>query len=367
MNAHQPAEFDLAPHDNAEGGSWHSLLEPPRSGGVASCHLPRMHATAEYAIQFDRVTKVYQGRQIALADVSFAVPIGATVGLLGANGSGKSTLLRLALGLISVSAGDVAVFGQPMHPGAKYLRQRIGFLPDDPAFPGDVTAIRYLEFVAACFGLPRREAKARMGTLIRAVGLTDDAGRRVGTYSTGMRTRLGVAASLMNDPELLVWDEPTAGLDPISRGQTLELLDQLRGRKTIVLSSHILGDIDRVCDRLLILNQGQMLFDGSRTDLEAQLPKRQLELRVNGDPTRFQAEIARRLHREDLSQERGRIRIELGPGETAGDLVERLLALARECGTTVDGINSTGRQLEDAYLKLITDDEFRGFLRAAKS
>ena len=216
------------------------------------------------AIQFDRVTKVYQGRQIALADVSFTVPYGATVGLLGANGSGKSTLLRLAMGLISASAGDIAVFGRPMRPGAKQLRQRIGFLPDDPAFPGDVTAIHYLDFVSACFGLPRREAKARLGTLIRSVGLTDDAGRRVGTYSTGMRTRLGIAASLMNDPELLVWDEPTAGLDPISRGQTLELLEQLRGRKTIILSSHILGDIDRVCDRLLILNQGQMLFDGSR-------------------------------------------------------------------------------------------------------
>jgi len=320
---------------------------------------------SEPILQFERVTKVYQGRQIALADVSFAVPGGATVGLLGANGSGKSTLLRMAMGLISASAGDIAVFGQPMRPGAKQLRQRIGFLPDDPAFPGDLTAIRYLEFVSACFGLPRREAKARMGTLIRAVGLTDDAGRRVGTYSTGMRTRLGIAASLMNDPELLIWDEPTAGLDPISRGQTLDLLEQLRGRKTIVLSSHILGDIDRVCDRLLILNQGQMLFDGSRAELEARLPKRQLELRVTGDADRFRAALLSHLERPDFSQERGRIRIELGPGETAGGLVERLLPLARECGATLDGLNSTGRQLEDAYLKLITDDAFRGFQRAA--
>lgn len=319
----------------------------------------------EAALEFDRVTKVYQGRQIALADVSFAVPVGATVGLLGANGSGKSTLLRLALGLLTVSAGEIAVFGQRMNPGAKLLRQRIGFLPDDPAFPPDLTAIRYLEFVAACFGLPRREAQARLGTLIRAVGLTDDAGRRVGTYSTGMKTRLGVAASLMNDPELLVWDEPTAGLDPISRGQTLELLEQLRGRKTIILSSHILGDIDRVCDRLLILNQGQLLFDGSRATLESRLPRRQLELRLRGDLERFAAALPDRLGRPDLSSERGRVRLELAPHETAGEVVERVLQLARESGVTVEGINSTGRQLEDAYLKLITDDEFRGFLRAA--
>jgi ABC-2 type transport system ATP-binding protein len=316
----------------------------------------------ECALQFGRVTKVYQGRQIALADVSFAVPCGATVGLLGANGSGKSTLLRLAMGLLTPSAGEITVLGKPMRPAAKHLRQRIGFLPDDPSFPGDLSAIQYLDFVAACFGLPRREAKARLGTLIRAVGLTDDAGRRVSTYSTGMRTRLGVAASLMNDPELLIWDEPTA----ISRGQTLDLLEQLRGRKTIVLSSHILGDIDRVCDRLLILNQGQMLFDGSRTDLEARLPKRQLELRVTGNADRFRTALQAQLERADLSAERGRIRIELTPGETAGELVERLLPVARECGAVLDGLNSTGRQLEDAYLKLITDDEFRGFQRAAK-
>jgi ABC-2 type transport system ATP-binding protein len=180
-----------------------------------------------------------------------------------------------------------------------------------------------------------------------------------------MKTRLGVAASLMNDPELLVWDEPTAGLDPISRGQTLELLEQLRGRKTIVLSSHILGDIDRVCDRLLILNQGQLLFDGAREDLEARLPRRQLEIRVSGEVDRFRAALLARLRRPDHSQERGKIRVDLSAEETAGDVVESLLQLARESGAVVEGINSTGRQLEDAYLKLITDDEFRGFLRAS--
>ena len=319
----------------------------------------------EPAIQFERVTKVYQGRQIALADISFTVPVGATVGLLGANGSGKSTLLRLALGLISASAGDIRVFDRPMGPSAKPLRQRIGFLPDDPSFPRDLTAISYLQFVADCFGLSRREGKARLGTLLRAVNLTDDAGRRIGTYSTGMRTRLGVAASLMNDPELLVWDEPTAGLDPISRSQTLELLEQLRGRKTIILSSHILGDIDRVCDRLLILNHGQLLFDGSRAALEARLPKRQMEIRVTGEIDRFRTVLLERLARPDLSRERGKIRLELSPTETASEILEVVLALARESTTTLEGINSIGRQLEDAYLQLITDDEFRGLLRAA--
>ncbi len=317
-------------------------------------------------IKFDRVTKVYQSRQIGLADVSFSLPAGSTIGLLGANGSGKSTALRLALGLITPTAGEIRVFGEPMNPRAKALRQRIGFLSDDPVFPKDLTAIGYLTFAGKCFGLDNRERNARMGTLLRAVGLMDDAGRKIGTYSTGMKTRLGIAASLMNDPELLVWDEPTAGLDPISRRQTLELLEQLRGRKTVILSSHILGDIDRACDRLLILNKGQRLFEGSRSDLEDLLPKSILELRLSGNGEPFRSAVRQRLGRTDYSQDKSRVRIELGAHEPLGDVIDSLLKLARETNTCVEGINSTGRQLEDAYLKLITEDEFSGFLRAGK-
>lgn len=325
------------------------------------------HNVITEAIQFDRITKVYQSRQIALADVSFRLPTGSTIGLLGANGSGKSTLLRIALGLISPSAGDVKVLGERMHPGAKSLRQRIGYLSDDPLFPLDFTAISYLRFVARCFGLDRRERNARMGTLLRAVGLMDDAGRRIATFSTGMKTRLGIAASLMNDPELLVWDEPTAGLDPISRRQTLDLLEQLRGRKTVILSSHILGDIDRVCDRLVVLNQGQLLFDGSRGQLEDVLPKNVLELRMSGSVERFRSAARERHLRLDDSLGDGRIRIELGPDDVVGDVTAMVLELAKATETKIEGINSTGRRLEDAYLKLITEDEFRGFLRVTEN
>ena len=136
------------------------------------------------SIRFDRVTKVYQGRQIGVADVSFWLPTGSTIGLLGANGSGKSTAIRLALGLIAPSGGEIHVFGERMRPGSKTLRQRVGFLSDDPVFPKETTAIGYLNFVGRCFGLESRERHARTGTLLRAVGLMDDAGHKVGTYST---------------------------------------------------------------------------------------------------------------------------------------------------------------------------------------
>ena len=320
---------------------------------------------SEIAILFDRVTKIFQQRQVAVADISFRVPRGSTVGLLGANGSGKSTSIRIALGLLTPTVGHVEVFGEKMHPGAKKLRQRLGFLSDEPSFPKDMNAIQYLTFTGNCFGLHKTDQNARIGTLLRAVGLSDDAGRRIATYSTGMKTRLGVAASLLNDPELLIWDEPTAGLDPISRMQTLDLLEKLRGSKTVLLSSHILGDIDRVCDRLIILNKGQLLFEGARSELEDKLEQRVLELRATGELAVYRRLIRERLRRPDLSGDGARIRLEVGPQEVVGNIVSTLLELAREADVKVEAINSTGRQLEDAYLKLITEDEFRGLDRAA--
>ncbi len=318
------------------------------------------------AIAFERVTKVFQNRLVALTDISFSIPVGSTVGLLGANGAGKSTAIRIALGLIKQSAGDVRVFDAPMTPGAKELRQRVGFLPDEPTFPKDLTALRYLRFVGKCFGLPRRELNARMGMLLRAVGLTNDAGRTLSGYSTGMKTRLAIAASLMNDPELLIWDEPTAGLDPISRRQTLDLLEAYRGEKTVILSSHILGDVDRVCDRLLVLNQGQLLFDGSRTDLEDLLPESIVEVRISRPDESLRAAIKERLDREDLSQDPGVLRVELRADETVGDIVGEILHLADRAKVDIVGVNSTGRRLEDAYMKLVSDDEFHGLLRASQ-
>jgi len=320
-------------------------------------------------IIFDRVSKIYHNRQVALSDMSFRIPEGSTVGLLGANGSGKSTAIRMMLGLIRPSAGAIEVLGKPMHPAAKDSRQRIGYLSDNPVFPKDLTAIAYLSFVGRCFGLGRRDLNGRIGNLLRAVGLKDEAGRKTSQYSTGMKTRLGIAASLMNDPELLVWDEPTAGLDPISRKQTLDLLEKIGGQKTIILSSHILGDIDRVCDRLLVFNQGQLLFDGHRTELENLLPETLLEIHVSGDLESFRSRLNDQFKVRELQtrKERGRFLLEFHREKNIGVVIDQLVKLTKECDVDIQSINSTGRRLEDSYLKLISEDEFRGFVRYSKA
>src|SRR5262245_52451492 len=159
-----------------------------------------------------RLTKFYSHRQIALNDVTLSIEPGWVLGLLGPNGAGKTTFLRLILGLHRPSAGWVKVFGKAMHANAADLRRRIGYIPTNPMFPSGMTPITYLDYVARLFGLPADVRKPRLASLIRAVDLLPVSGEPIAGFSNGMTSRLAVAASLINEPELLIWDEPTHGL-----------------------------------------------------------------------------------------------------------------------------------------------------------
>ena len=164
-------------------------------------------------VETTRLTKIYQNRQIAINDVSLTIEPGCVLGLLGPNGAGKTTLLRLILGLHRPTAGTVRVFGRRMTTNAAGLRCRIGYIPTNPQFPRGMTPISYLDYMARLFGLPRDVRKPRLASLIRAVDLLNASGDSIDRFSNGMTARLAVAASLINEPELLIWDEPTHGLD----------------------------------------------------------------------------------------------------------------------------------------------------------
>src|SRR5438045_6408174 len=164
---------------------------------------------SELVVETQHLTKIYQNRQIALNDVPLAIEPGCVLGLLGPNGAGKTTFLRLILGLHLPSAGYVKVFGTAMTPNAAALRRRIGYIPTNPQFPRGMTPITYLDFVARLFGLPAEVRKPRLATLIRAVDLLNVSGDMVDGFSNGMTARLAVATSLINEPDLLIWDQPT--------------------------------------------------------------------------------------------------------------------------------------------------------------
>ena len=222
---------------------------------------------SDLVVETFKLTKIYQNRQIALNDVTLRIEPGCVLGLLGPNGAGKTTFLRLVLGLHRPTAGWVKVFGRKMTPNAADLRRRVGYIPTNPQFPKGMSPITYLDYMARLFGLPADVRKPRLASLIRAVDLLAVSGDPIAGFSNGMTARLAVATSLLNEPDLLVWDEPTLGLDIEALRSMLDLIKTLAHEKTLILSSHNLSDIDEVCNHAAVLSQGQLIFSGSLQEL----------------------------------------------------------------------------------------------------
>ena len=223
-------------------------------------------------VEIDGVTKRYRSIQ-AVRDVSFRLPAGETIALVGHNGAGKTTLLKLMLGLIQPTAGSIRVLGENPSAGEFAARRRLGYLPENVAFNAALTGRETLSFYARLKGEPVAKA---LGLLAR-VGLEAASARRVGTYSKGMRQRLGLAQALIGAPRVLLLDEPTTGLDPELRISFYEIVQELRDSgATVVLSSHALTELEERADRVIIMNRGVMVANGSIEALRriARLPTR---------------------------------------------------------------------------------------------
>ncbi len=215
------------------------------------------------SLTLNQLTKTYQG-VAALTDVSFSVAAGERVALLGHNGAGKSTMMKIILGLIGHDGGEVAVMGAA--PGSAQARALTAYLPENVAFHPALTGMEQLRYYLSLRG----ENPAKAGELLARVGLEAAAKRRIGTYSKGMRQRVGLAQTLIGKPKLLVLDEPTSGLDPVSRRDFYELLDGLAADgAAILLSSHALTEVEARTDRILILSKGRLVATGSLPALRA--------------------------------------------------------------------------------------------------
>ena len=319
-------------------------------------------------IETVNLTKIFGNRLIAVNNMNLQVEEGATYGLLGPNGAGKTTLIRLLLGLIKPTAGEVRVFGKGMTINSADLRQRIGYLPTNPKFPPRMTPITYLDFIGRLFNMGRDERMNRLSKLLRAVDLLPSASREIKGFSTGMVTRLGLAASLMNDPDLLILDEPTSGLDPAGRKSTLDLLEEIGKKKTILISSHILSDIDRICNYVGIINEGKVISSGSIKDMKKLIKNNVVRLEIEGDLeplcTRLRSieGITSVDEKEDFILD-----IALDDKAPSTQIVREIVDLVSDSGLDLISINSSTSRIEDAFLKLTKEEESTGFLRAVKS
>ncbi len=317
-------------------------------------------------VETAHLTKIYQNRQIALNDASLTIDPGFVLGLLGPNGAGKTTFLRLILGLHRPTAGWAKVFGQPMHANAAELRRRVGYIPTNPQFPKGMTPITYLDYIGRLFGMPRDSRKPKLASLIRAVDLLPHSGESIAHFTPGMLARLAVAASLINEPDLLIWDEPTHGLDIEARRSMLELIKTLAHEKTMILSSHNLTDVDEVCNHAAVLNKGQLIFQGTLQDLKGRIRRNHYELDLDGDQKSITKAVALlRPMKEVLSANLRNRRLELKLSDeqgNAGVLAQVFMTLA-DGKVNLVSVRTVGMQTEQAYLDLVEKEEQRGFTR----
>ncbi|MFQ5838156.1 MAG: ATP-binding cassette domain-containing protein [Thermoplasmata archaeon] len=315
-------------------------------------------------IETERLTKIFGHQNPAVSNLSISVPEGSCYGFLGPNGAGKTTTIKMLLGLVIPTAGHVKVFGEGMRPDSSHLRSKIGYLPTNPMFPPHMKPIQYLDYSARLFGMIRETRYPRVSELLRAVNLLSATATSIKDFSTGMTTRLGIAASLINDPELLIYDEPTLGLDPGGRASTLALIKELAKEKTVFLASHILGDVERVCSHVGVINDGKLIYEGTTRDLKDAIRKNSVNLELEGDIHSFLEGVRGLPAVVDVEVDGFRVSISFVEGCDYTKTLISVLEIAAAGQMAITSISSETATLEDAFLALVDREESRGILRA---
>jgi len=320
------------------------------------------------AIEASGLTKRF-GAILALDRLDLVVPPGSIFGLLGPNGAGKTTTIRILTGLARATSGSATVAGVEVGLDEPELRRSLGYLDQDPRFYGWMTGRELLELVGRLHGLAGSELRSRVDEMLARTGLTAAAHRRIGGYSGGMRQRLGIAQALLHRPQILFLDEPVSSLDPEGRRDLLELIAGLRGEATVVFSTHVLADVERICDRVAILDRGRLVTEGQLEDLLAADARPIYRLvpapgqsgavdvlvdRLRAAPWTTVASAGDDLVRVTVSD----------PVAAAGGILPLVVA----AGVVLDAFERTRPTLEDVFLELVgpaTADDLdgRGFIR----
>ena len=235
------------------------------------------------SIRVENLTRQFGGLT-AIQNVSFTVNRGEIVGFLGPNGAGKSTTMRILSGIMPATSGSAWVSGVAVAQDPQLVKQRIGYMPENNPLPDDMRVIEYLRFRARLKGVSGRKLRDTVQEVMETCDLARTARRKIiGTLSKGFRQRVGIADALLGNPEVIIMDEPTIGLDPHQIQGIRKLINNLRGRLTVVLSSHILPEIERSCDRVIIINRGRIVASGTSDSLRQEfLPGNRFELQVAG-------------------------------------------------------------------------------------
>lgn len=301
------------------------------------------HRRRMTAIEVSELTKSY-GDVHALQGVTIRVGTGEIYGLLGRNGAGKSTLVKILLSIVARGGGTARLLGEEV-PDAE-SRRRAGYLPEDHRFPEYHTGASALDFYGALSEMPRRDRRRRIPELLSRMGLSDAAGRKIRTYSKGMKQRLGLAQALLHDPDVLFLDEPTDGVDVVGRIQIRDLLLELKGRgKTIFLNSHLLSEVERLCDRVGILEEGRLVREGTVEELTR--TRNLFAIKTEG-PVESALDSLRKLA-PDVQRNPDGVELSLPDPKD----LDRAIDLLRAAGVGVRGVTEKKFSLEDVFREAI--------------
>jgi ABC-2 type transport system ATP-binding protein len=305
---------------------------------------------ASVLLDVNRLTKSYGARR-AVDDVSFQVQAGQTVGLIGPNGAGKSSTVSMICGLLRPDAGKIELEGAAVTQGQSAAKRKIGFVPQDLALYEDLSARENLKLFAALYGIGGSELKRRCDEVLALVNLSDRAADKPSTFSGGMKRRLNIAAALMHDPQLLILDEPTVGVDPQSRNAIFDTLEQLkRMGRSLIYTSHYMEEVERLADHIVIIDHGKVLADESPAALHLRLPAQAaLHIELSAPAHDTLVDGMRALHGvTSVQREAGRLDVLLADG---GDALPVMAWLERQgCGALHFATART--KLEDIFLNL---------------
>jgi ABC-2 type transport system ATP-binding protein len=312
------------------------------------------------ALEAEGLRKSY-GDVLAVESFTAHVPVGTVLGFLGPNGAGKKTVIRMLSTILRPDAGSFSV-GGVLSTQPREIRSRIGVLPESAGYPGGQTGEEWLTFHAQLFGQPRKQAVTTARRLLDELGLAERGRSLISTYSRGMRQRLGAARALVNDPQLVILDEPTLGLDPSGQRQLLDLISRIAREHgaTVILSTHLLDEVEETCDQVLILHRGRIVAEGTVADVvrRAAAPRQALvHVAPDQRAEAVQLLVGADMYATTLDGDRGAdVMLTMPAGLPAEVASARALGVLFDAGIRVFGFTLEGGRLSDAFLAVTEEN-----------
>lgn len=301
------------------------------------------------AISVKNLTKKFNNFT-AVDNLSFEIEKNHVVGFLGPNGAGKTTTLRMLVGLSKATSGEIKIGGETVVFGESKTNKKIGYLPELPSMYNWMSGYEYLDFIANIFKYSKPKKTAKIAELLKLVGLTEAKDKKIAAYSGGMKQRLGIAQALLNNPEVIILDEPVSALDPKGRKEVLKVIEKLKNTRTVLFSTHILSDVDRICDDVVIINNGKLVVTSSLSKLKEKYASPILEIEFAANPKSLLTKLKQQKWAQKVEQGGNKLKIWLADNNVVEKNIPLDFMLSQKIGILRYGLILP--ETEDLFMSL---------------